>query len=203
MALCTKQVLTHLELIFQWRRFFFSPTLWMGRLSLQFSSVAQSCPTLCDPMNCSMPGFPVYHHLPELVQTNVSWVSDANQPSHPLSSPCPPALNLSQHQVFSNESALRIRWPNLRVVQKLTNIAQLGSGRASSWICSQWTHHTTAQTTHSQERVLTPGQGSRLFSSQWSPNIRYKETKLEIPRYYLSKPEIPRYYLTKPEIPRY
>ena len=125
--------------------------------------------------------------------THVHWVGDAIQPSHPLSSPFPPALNLSQHQVFSNESALRIRWPNLRVVQKLTNIAQLGSGRASSWICSQWTHHTTAQTTHSQERVLTPGQGSRLFSSQWSPNIRYKETKLEIPRYYLSKPEIPRY----------
>ena len=68
MALCTKQVLTHLELIFQWRRFFFSPTLWMGRLSLQFSSVAQSCPTLCDPMNCSMPGFPVHHQLLEPTQ---------------------------------------------------------------------------------------------------------------------------------------
>ena len=60
----------------------------------------QSCPTLCDPMDCSMPDFPVLHHLPKLVQTHVHWVSDAIQPSHPLSSPSPPAFNLSQHQSF-------------------------------------------------------------------------------------------------------
>ena len=66
--------------------------------SVQFSSVTQSCPTLCDPMDCSMPGLPVYRQLPELMQTHVHWVSDAIQPSHPLSSPSPPALNLSQHQ---------------------------------------------------------------------------------------------------------
>ena len=65
---------------------------------VQFSSVAQLCSTLCDPVNCSMPGLPVYHHLPEFTQTHVHWVSDAIQPSHPLSSPSPPALNLSQHQ---------------------------------------------------------------------------------------------------------
>ena len=65
---------------------------------VQFSSVAQSCPTLCDPMNRSMPGLPVHHQLPELTQTHVCWVSDAIQPSYPLSSPSPPALNLSQHQ---------------------------------------------------------------------------------------------------------
>ena len=64
----------------------------------QFSSVAQSCPTLCDPMNLSMPGLPVHHQLPESTQTYVHWVSDAIQPSHPLSSPSPPALNLAQHQ---------------------------------------------------------------------------------------------------------
>ena len=64
----------------------------------QFSSVAQSCPTLCDPMDCSTPGFPVHHQLLELTQTHVHWVSDAIQPSHPLSSPSPPAFNLSQHQ---------------------------------------------------------------------------------------------------------
>ena len=63
-----------------------------------FSSVAQSCPTLCDPMDCSMPGFPVHHQLPELTQTHIHRVSDAIQPSHPLSSPSPPAFNLSQHQ---------------------------------------------------------------------------------------------------------
>ena len=66
--------------------------------SVQFSSVAQSCPTLCDPMNCSTPGLPVHHQLPEFTQTHVHWVGDAIQPSHPLSSPSPPALNLSQHQ---------------------------------------------------------------------------------------------------------
>ena len=64
----------------------------------QFSSVAQSCPTLCDPMNHSTPGFPVHHQLPEFTQTHVHWVGDAIQPSHPLSSPSPPAFNLSQYQ---------------------------------------------------------------------------------------------------------
>ena len=58
----------------------------------------QSCPTLCDPMNCSMPGLPVHHQLPDPTQTHVHWVSDAIQPSYPLSSPSPPVLNLSQHQ---------------------------------------------------------------------------------------------------------
>ena len=66
--------------------------------SVQFSSVAQSCPTLCDPMNRSTPGLAVHHQLPESTQTHVHRVDDAIQPSHPLSSPSPPALNLSQHQ---------------------------------------------------------------------------------------------------------
>ena len=66
--------------------------------SVQFSSVAQSCPTLCDPMNCSTPGLPVHHQLPEFTQTHVHRVGDTIQPSHPLSSPSPPAPNPSQHQ---------------------------------------------------------------------------------------------------------
>ena len=66
--------------------------------SVQFSSVAQLCLTLCDPMAGSTPGFPVHHQLPELTQTHVHRVGDATQPSHPLSSPSPPAFNLSQHQ---------------------------------------------------------------------------------------------------------
>ena len=66
--------------------------------SVQFSSVPQSCPTLCDPMNRSTPGLPVHHQLPELTQTHVHRVSDAIQPSHPLSSPSPPVPNPSQHQ---------------------------------------------------------------------------------------------------------
>ena len=78
---------------------------------VQFSSVAQSCPTLCLPMNCSTPGLPVHHQLLEFTQTHVHWVSDTIQPSHPLSSPSPPAPNPSQHQSLSNESTLRMRWP--------------------------------------------------------------------------------------------
>ena len=69
-------------------------------VSVQFSSVTQSCPTLCDPVNCSIPGLPVHHQLPEFTQTHVRRVCDAIQPSHPLSSPFPPALNPSQHQSF-------------------------------------------------------------------------------------------------------
>ena len=66
--------------------------------SVQFSSVAQPCPTLCDPMNHSRPGLPVHHQLPEFTQTHVHQIGDAIQPSHPLSSPSPPAPNPSQHQ---------------------------------------------------------------------------------------------------------
>ena len=65
---------------------------------VQFSLVAQSCPTLCDPMNRSTPGLPVHYQLLEFTQTHVHRVGDAIQPSHPLLSPSPPALNLSQHQ---------------------------------------------------------------------------------------------------------
>ena len=63
--------------------------------SVQFSSVAQSCPTLCDPMGCSTPSFPVHHRLPEFTQTHVHQVGDAIQPSHPLSCPSPPVFSLS------------------------------------------------------------------------------------------------------------
>ena len=77
----------------------------------QFSSVAQSCPTLCDPMNRSMPALPVHHHLLEFTQTHVHRVSDAIQPSHPLSSPSPLPLIPPSIRVFSNESTLRMRWP--------------------------------------------------------------------------------------------
>ena len=66
--------------------------------SVQFSSVAQSCLTLCDPMNRNTPGLPVHHQLPEFTQIHVDWVDDAIQPSHSLSSPSPPAFNLSRHQ---------------------------------------------------------------------------------------------------------
>ena len=70
----------------------------VGHASVQFSSVTQSCPTLCNPMNRGTPGLPVHHQLPEFTQTPAHQVSDAIQPSHPLSSPSPPAPNPSQHQ---------------------------------------------------------------------------------------------------------
>ena len=69
-------------------------------VTAQFSSVAQLCPTLCDPMDCSMPGLPVHHQFPEFTQTHVHWIGDAIQPSHPLLSPSPPNFNLSQHRSF-------------------------------------------------------------------------------------------------------
>ena len=85
--------------------------LWHLVPSVQFSSVTQSCLTLCDQMNCSTPGLPVHHQLPEFTQTHIHWVGDAIQSSHPLSSPSPPAPNSSQHQCllqcvnFSHEVA--------------------------------------------------------------------------------------------------
>ena len=74
--------------------------------------LTKACSTLCNPMNCSMPGFSVLHYFQEFAQTHVHWAGAAVQPSHPLLSPSPPACHLSQHQGLSSESALHIRWPN-------------------------------------------------------------------------------------------
>ena len=83
-----------------WKRtpFAIAPILYTYHFSVQFSSVAQLCLTLCNPMDCSVPGFPVHHQLLGLSQTHAHPVSDAIQPSHPLSSPSPPTFSLSQHQ---------------------------------------------------------------------------------------------------------
>ena len=80
-------------------------------VSVQFSSVSQLCPTLCNPMDGSTPGLPVHHQCPELTQTHVHQVSDAIQPSHLLSAPSPPPSVFSSIRVFSKESVLHIRWP--------------------------------------------------------------------------------------------
>ena len=90
-------------------------TLW-GRRSVFFrntetGSLVQSCLTLCNPMDCSTPGLPVHHQLPELTQTHVHRVSDAIQPSHPLLSPSSPTFSLFQYQGLSKESVLCIKWP--------------------------------------------------------------------------------------------
>ena len=86
-------------------------SLWDTLRSLQFGSIAQSCLTLCNPMDCSTPGFPVHQQLPEPTQTHVHCVSDAIQPSHPLSSPSPPAFSLSQYQGLFQWVSLHMRWP--------------------------------------------------------------------------------------------
>ena len=92
--------------------------------SYQIRSVAQLCPTLCDPMNCSTPGLPVHHQLPEFTQTHIHWVGDAIQPSHPMSFPFPLPSIFPSIRVFSNESALWIGWPkywNFRFSISLSN----------------------------------------------------------------------------------
>ena len=97
---------------------------------VQFSSVIQSCPTLCDPMDCSTPGLPVHHQLPEFTQTHVHCVSDAIQPSHPLSSPSPPTFNLSQNQGL-------FKWVSSshQVAKVLEFQLQHQSFQFSSWFC--------------------------------------------------------------------
>ena len=97
-----------------WRNWW-NPENWNGIIWMDSDRfvVVQliSCVWLCNPINCSIPGFPVLHHLIEFVLTHVHWVGDAIQPSHPLSYPSPPDLNFPSIRVFSNESALCIRWP--------------------------------------------------------------------------------------------
>ena len=126
------------------------------RSSVQFSSVAQSCPTLCDLMSYSIPGFPVHHQLLELAQTHVHWVSDAIQPSHPLSSPSLPTFNLSHFQgLFQWISAShQVAWkyiviiPNLRtkrgdpevVLRQKRDYKKSSLMKILYHICEKWFH---------------------------------------------------------------
>ena len=135
--------------------------------SVQFSSVAQSCPTLCDPMNCSTPGLPVHHHLPEFTQTHVHQVSDTIQPSHPLSSPSPPAPNPSQHQSL-------FQWVNSshQVAKESTGVSALASflpKKSQGWSPSEWTGWISFQS-KGFSRVFsnTTVQKHRFFSAQLS-----------------------------------
>ena len=109
--------------------------------TLQFNSVAHSCRTLCDPMDCSMPGFSVHHQLPEFTQTHVHRVSDAIQPSHPLSYPSPPAPNLSQHQglfkwVGSSHQVAKV-WSFSFIISPSDEHSGLISFRWTGWISLQ------------------------------------------------------------------
>ena len=130
---------------------------WPGPCSVQFTSVAQSCPTVCNPMDCSTPGLPVHHQLLKFTQTHVHWVGDTIQPLHPLSSPSPPPFNISQHQglqmsqffasvgqnigvsastsvlpVNTQTDLLRVDWLDLLAVQgTLKSLLQHHSSKAS------------------------------------------------------------------------
>ena len=125
----------------------------------------QSCPTLCDPMDCSMPGLPGHHQLPEFTQIHVHWVSDAMQPSHPLSSPSPPALNLSQHQgLFKWVSSLHQR---AKVLSFSFNISP--SNEHSGLIPLGWTGWVSLQS-KGLSRVFsnTTAQKHQFFGAQLS-----------------------------------
>ena len=122
-------------------------------VSVQFHSVAQSCPALCDPMNRSTPGLPVHHQLLEFTQTHVHRVSDAIQPSHPLSPLLPPSICPSI-RVFSNESIICIRWPKYwRFSFNISpsNIQDWFPLRWTGWISLQNAWHIVA--THSRGSV--------------------------------------------------
>ena len=101
----------------------------------KFSSVPQSCPTLCDPMKCSTPGLPVHHQLPEVTQTQAHQVSDAIQPSHPWSSPSPPAPNPSQHQSFQMSQLFASGGQSTG----LSALASLFPKKSQGWSPSEWT----------------------------------------------------------------
>ena len=101
--------------------------------SVQFSSVAQLCLTLCDPMNHSMPGLPVHHHLPEFTQTHVHQVGDAIQPSHPLASPSPPAPNPSQHQSLFQWELFAWGGQSTRVSALASFLPKKSQGWSSEW----------------------------------------------------------------------
>ena len=138
----------------------------------QFSSVAQSCPTLCNPMDCSRLGFPDHHQLLELAQTHVHWVSDAIQPSHPLSSPSPPAFNHSQHQSLSNESVLCIKWPKYWSSSFSTSLSNEYSGLISFRM--DWLDGSPCYPRDPQESSSTPqfkSINSSALSFLYSPTL--------------------------------
>ena len=113
----------------------YSFSLYLSIDSVQFSLVVQSCPTLCDRMNRSTPGLPVHHQHPEFTQIHVHWVREAIQPSHPLSSPSPPAPNPSQHQSLFQWVNSSMRWPKYWSF----SFSIIPSKEIQDWSPSEWT----------------------------------------------------------------
>ena len=118
----------------------------------QFSSVAQSCPTVCDPMNRSTPGLPVHHQLPEFTQTHVHRVGDAIQPSHPLSSPSPSAPNPSQHQSLFQSQLFTSGGQSIRVSASASVLPM----NTQDWSPLGWTDWISCSPRDSQESSPTP-----------------------------------------------
>ena len=152
----------------------------MQTLSVQFSSVAQSCPTLCDPMDSSTPGFPVQHQLKEPTQTPVHQVGDAIQPSHPLYPLLLPLSIFPSIRVFSNELAFRIRWPKYWSISFSISPPREYSGLISSRI--YWFDLLAVQRTlqsllqhHNSKTIL---QHSAFFMVQFSNLTTEKKTYL-------------------------
>ena len=142
--------------------------------SVQFSSVAQLCLTLCDPVDCSSPGLPVQHQLPEFTQTHVHWVSDAIQPSHPLSSPSPPAFNLSQHQGFFQMSQFFASSGQSIGVSASASVLPMN---IQDWFPLGWTGWISLQFKDPQESSPTPqfkSINSSALSFLYSPTLTSK-----------------------------
>ena len=121
-------------------------------------------------MDCSTPVLPVHHQLPEFTQTHVHWVGDAIQPSHPLSFPSPPALNLSQHQGLFNESALQIRWPKYGI----STSASVLPMKTQDWSPLGWTSWIFLQSKGLSRAFLTPqfkSINSSVLSFLYSPTL--------------------------------
>ena len=133
--------------------------------SVQFSSVAQSCPTLCDPMNCSTPGLSVHHQLPEFTETHVHWVSDAIQPSQPLLSSSPPAPNPSQHQRLFQSQLFAWGCQSTGV----SALASFFPKKSQGWSPSEWTAWISLQS-KGFSRVFsnTTVQNHQFFGAQLS-----------------------------------
>ena len=142
----------------------------MGPTSVQFSSVAQSCLTLCDPMDYSTPGLPVHHQLPEFTQICVRWVSDAIQPSHPLSSFSLPAPNPSQHQSFPMSQHFARGGQSIGVSASASVLPM----NTQDWSPLEWTGWISCSPRDSQESSPTPqfkSINSSVLSFLHSPNL--------------------------------
>ena len=144
-------------------------------LIAQFSSVIQSCVTLCDPMGYSKPGFPVHHQLPEFPQTHVHRVGDAIQPSHPLLSPSPPAFNLSQHQGL-------FKWVSSGQSIGVSASASVLPMKIQDWFPLGWTDCISLQPKGlSKVFSNTTVQKHQFFGAQWESNSHIHTWTLEKP----------------------